>query len=720
LYRPQRTQGDPNVDVQSSSREATVFTIRPRSQRTFQLRALPNLFFAIAIAFLSLTSATGKAQTLDPLHVWNVAGDPASLEAWVNQRLAAAQADVDSLVRVTGPRTLTNTLRAYDDAMNELTIASNEAYLMFAVGDSAALRDKAQEMTKRITSATTDLSLNQKVYRALKEEPTPKQDAAAAHYLERSLLEYRLAGVDRDEATRAKIRQFQDRITEVSLTFSRNVADDVRQVTATKAELDGLPDDYIARHKPTPEGIYTLTTDPPDSSPVYSFAKDPGLRLRMYVADHQRAYPKNKAVLMDLLKARQDLATTLGFATFADLSTADQMIGTQQNVKTLLQQVEAVSQGPADHEHALLLALARKQQPGLANISLADTSYWSEQYRRSTYNFDAQSVRPYFPYVEVQAGILATAARLFHLEFKEAPAAKVWAATVSTFDVYDNAESHKGKKLGRIYLDMHPREGKDKWFSSYPVVPGIGGQQLPEGALICNFPGGKAGDPGLMEYQDVVIFFHEFGHLVHYILAGQNQWAGAGGFNVEGDFVEAPSQMLEEMVRDPTILSSFAKHYQTGATIPRGLVDRMNAAGTFGRADFVQMLLFYSTYSLQLHNRPPAEIDLDALLQQDLEKFYRYSLVQGDERYASFIHLTGYASNFYSYVLDKVIGLDFFSQFDKTNILEGPAAMRYRRAVLEPGATKPGSELVKDFLGRPQSINALAAWLGEEFSQKNR
>jgi thimet oligopeptidase len=694
-----------------------VFTICPRWQRASRLRALPLAFFAAAIAFLSLTSLTGKAQTLDPLHVWNGAGDPASLEAWVNQRLQAAQTDVDRMVRVTGSHTVANTLRTYDDAINQLSIASNEAYLMFAVGDSAALRDKAQEMTKKISSATTDLSLNQKVYRALKEVPIPGQDAAAKYYLERSLLEYRLAGVDRDEATRAKIRQLHDRIIELSLTFNRNVADDVRRVTATKAELYGLPEDYIARHKPTPEGIYTLTTDPPDAYPVNSFAKDPGLRLRMYIARSQRAYPKNKAVALDLLKARQGLATTLGFATFVDLSTADQMIGTQQNVKALLQQVETVTHGPADHEYALLLAFAQKQQPGLVNISLADEPYWSEQYRRSIYNFDAQAVRLYFPYAEVQAGILATAARLFHLGFKDVPEARVWAPTVSTFDVYDNAEPHKGKKLGRIYLDMHPREGKDKWFSSESVVPGIGGRQLPEGALICNFPGGTAGDPGLMEYQDVVIFFHEFGHLMHYILAGQNQWAGTGGDGVEGDFVEAPSQMLEEMVRDPTILSAFAKHYQTGETIPRGLVDRMNAAGAFGRASWIQMLLFYSTYSLQLHDRPPAEVDLDALLYQDLRKFYRDTPVEGDKGYASFIHLTSYP-NYYGYVLDKVIGLDFFSQFDKTKPLEGPTAMRYRRAVLEPGATKPGAELVKDFLGRPQSVDALAAWLGEEFSEK--
>ncbi len=324
-----------------------MFIICLRSHRAFRLGALSIPLFAAAIALLSFAAPTAKAQTLDPLHVWNGAGDPAALEAWVNQRLQAAQTDVDNMIRVTGSHTVANTLRTYDDAINQLAIASNEAYLMFAVGNSAALRDKAQEMTKKISSASTDLSLNQKVYRTLKEVPITGQDAAAKYYLGHSLLEYRLAGVDKDEDTRAKIRHLQDQITELSLTFNRNVADDVRQVTATKTELSGLPEDYIARHKPTPEGIYTLTTDIPDADPVGSFAKDPGLRLRMYVAYNQRAYPKNKAVVLDLLKARQELATALGFATFADLSTADQMIGTQQNVKALLQQVEAVTHGPA-------------------------------------------------------------------------------------------------------------------------------------------------------------------------------------------------------------------------------------------------------------------------------------------------------------------------------------------------------------------------------------
>jgi thimet oligopeptidase len=680
----------------------------------------PSLRFATlpALILLALTAASGAAAqppAADPLHAWVQSSDPAALEAWVNQRLDEEKADVDRLLAATGPRTVENTLRPYDDAQNELAVAGNNAYLLYSLADAAPLRDKGQALAAKISSASTDLSLNQKVYSALAAIPMPANDPATRHYLERTLLEYRLSGVDKDDATRAKIRALQDRITDLSLAFGRNVADGTLKIAATKAELDGLPADFVALHKPAADGTYTLTTEQPEVGPVLSFAKSADLRRRMFLAYSQRAYPKNVQVLKDLLQARQELATILGYAHYADLGTADQMIGSTAGVERLIAQVDEASRPAAAREYAQLLAFAQQQEPGLKSIGQSDSGYWFEQYRRAKYNFDAQSVRPYFPYDEVQAGILKTAARLFHVSFKPVTDAVVWDRSVQTFDVFDAAGNAEGKRLGRIYLDMHPREGKDKWFSSSPVIPGIGGRQLPEGMLVCNFSGGAAGDPGLMQYNEVVTFFHEFGHLMHHILGSQGQWSGAGGFNVEGDFVESPSQMLEEMFHDTAILQSFGKHYQTGETIPAGLIARMNAASAYGRAGWLQRQLWFSSYSLQVHDQAPASVDFDALVKADDKRFSPFTPVEGNRMYASFTHLTGYASNYYTYVLDKVIALDFFAQFDKKNLLDGPTAMRYRRAVLEPGASKPAAELVKDFLGRPQQVDALKSWMNEEF-----
>ncbi len=157
--------------------------------------------------------------------------------------------------------------------------------------------------------------------------------------------------------------------------------------------------------------------------------------------------------------------------------------------------------------------------------------------------------------------------------------------------------------MGRFYLDMHPREGKDKWFSAAPIVTGVRGRALPEAALICNFPGGDESDPGLLQYNDVVTFFHEFGHLMHAILGGQTEWAGLSGFATEGDFIEVPSQMLEEFFRDEKLLQAFAKHYQTGEILPSETIKKMKLAGAFGRADWMRAQLYYTTLSLDLHDQ---------------------------------------------------------------------------------------------------------------------
>ncbi len=219
-----------------------------------------------------------------------------------------------------------------------------------------------------------------------------------------------------------------------------------------------------------------------------------------------------------------------------------------------------------------------------------------------------------------------------------------------------------------------------------------------------------------MQYSDVVTFFHEFGHLMHAILGGHQQWAGVSGIATEGDFVEVPSQMLEEFFHDARLLASFARHYQTGEPIPEALVERMNRASAFGRADGVRTQLFYTSYSLDVHNLPAAELDPDALLEEGYKRMLPYEWVDGNRMYASFTHLIGYSSNYYTYMFDKVIALDFFGQFDRANLLEGPTAMRYRQAILEPGGSKPGTQLIEDFLGREQKMDAFAEWVGEEFA----
>jgi thimet oligopeptidase len=282
------------------------------------------------------------------------------------------------------------------------------------------------------------------------------------------------------------------------------------------------------------------------------------------------------------------------------------MMGSAANVRTFLAKLNDASREGALREHELVLNFARQRDPGVTAIDITSRAYWYEQFRRSAFDFDSQSVRPYFPYAQVEAGVLGTAARLFKIEFRRS-AAPGWDPSVSVFEVLDG-----GRAVGRFYLDMHPREGKDKWFSAAPVVTGVRGRYLPEAALICNFPGGDETGPGLLQYSDVVTYFHEFGHLMHAILGGQTEWAGLSGFATEGDFIEVPSQMLEEFFRDEKLLQAFAKHYQTGETLPSETIKKMKLAGAFGRADWMRAQLYYTTLSLDLHDQDPAGLDLDS------------------------------------------------------------------------------------------------------------
>jgi len=470
------------------------------------------------------------------------------------------------------------------------------------------------------------------------------------------------------------------------------------------------------------DGPVVLTTDPPSMSPVMSYAASPVLRRKMYLAYNDRGYPANKQALLDLLAAREEMAGLLGFRSWADLATVDQMMGSAAKMRGFLNEVELAARETAQHEFAELEAFVRERDAAALPLTLSDARYWEEQYRRAKLDFDSQSVRPYFPYMQVEEGILATAGRLFQVEFVRNTEATVWAEGVKAFDVVDRVhptladdkavgEDGAPNIVGRIYLDMHPREGKSKWFSECSLVGGVLGEQLPEASLVCNFPQPQDGDAGLMQYSDVVTYFHEFGHLMHEVLGGRQRWAAQSGITTEGDFVEVPSQMLEEFFEDYDLVASFAKHYETGEPLPRETFERMVKASAHGRALSTLTQVMYATYSMETHDRKAAELDLDALLREGYDRFSRYEFVDGNRMYAAFTHLVGYTSNYYTYLYDKVIALEFFAEFDLKNLVEGETAMRYRRAVLEPGGSKPAQELVQGFLGREASMDALRGWL---------
>ncbi len=640
---------------------------------------------------------------------WSATASPAEFVKAQDARLDRARAAITRMTGVTKARTIANTLRPYDDAVIELQMAGSQAGLIEEVHPDSAMRATAEAVSRKVSALQTELSLNRAIYDALSALDVSKTDPTTQHYVQRLLRDFRLAGVDRDEATRAKITELRKQIVETGQDFGRNIRTDVRKVTvASAAELEGLPADYIARHKPAADGTITITTDNPDARPVFDYANNPDLRRRLYLEYQNRAYPQNMAVLDSLIARRHRLANLLGFPSYAEYITADKMVGSARNASEFIDKIVEVSRPIGVRDYQTLLAAKQKQDPNAAGVEQWESAYWSERVRKADYDFDGQKVRPYFAYPKVKQGILDLTSTLFGVTFKPAKDVPVWDPSVECYELWD-----QGKLAGRFYLDMHPRANKYKHAAHFGIRVGVAGRQIPEAALVCNFPGGEAGDPGLMEHGDVETFLHEFGHLLHNLFAGRGEWAGVGGIRTERDFAEAPSQMLEEWAWDPTVLARFAHHHETGAPIPADLVKQMKRAAEFGRGLGNLRQMVYARTSLSFYDRDPAQVDTDRITRELVKSYQPFAPMEGTHFQTAFGHLDGYSAVYYTYMWSLVIAKDMYSQFDRSNLLDPTVAGRYRKTVLAPGGSKPAAKLVEEFLGRPFSFEAYRAWLNE-------
>ncbi len=669
-----------------------------------------NIGFALALLFWLVPVVPAGAQTgATNSPFWTGMADPASFEHAMDARLSNAKVLLDKVLAVKGTRTIENTLRPYDDILLELDAVSSQTQLIESVHPLEAMRQIAEKLSQKAGAFATELSLNRGVYDALSSFDTSKADPETRYYLSRTLRDFRLAGVDKDEATRKRIKALRDELVVLGQDFDRNIRTDLRTVTVKNpAELEGLPQDFIAKHKPDANGVITLTIDYPDSLPVFSFAKNEDLRKRMYMEYNNRGYPKNLVTLDKLIARRAELATLIGYASWADYITADKMVGSATNASQFIDRVVAASGAKADREFEALLKRKRQDVPGATGVNAWERAYYAELVRKASYDFDSQSVRPYFAFDRVKQGLFDVTSKLFGVTYRPVQA-PTWDKSVEAYEMLEN-----GRVIGRFYLDMHPRKDKYNHAAEFPIRSGVTGRQIPEASLICNLPGGEPGDPGLMTHDDVQTFFHEFGHLVHALVSGRHQWVGVSGISTEQDFVEAPSQMLEEWTWDTNTLQTFAKHYQSGEPIPAALVARMRRANEFGKAMTVRQQMVYAKLSLSIYDRDPKSVDTTAMVRDLINKYTRTPYVEGTHFQTSFGHLDGYSAVYYTYMWSLVIAKDMFSQFDRANLLAPTVATKYRNAVLAPGGSKPAASLVADFVGRPFSYKAWEEWLNRD------
>ncbi|MBD3923620.1 Zn-dependent oligopeptidase [Nocardioides cavernae] len=626
--------------------------------------------------------------------------------AWVSQRcrdqLEEAQQQV-GLVKA-GSSDAPVVLVAWNKA--ETAIANAEAVALWAeVHPDSAVRDLADDLSQQVQKYVTELGLDRDLYAVFDRLATSSDlsvlDADGRRVLEHTLRDFRRAGVDRDDATRDRLRALSERSVKLSQDFGRNIRDDVRSIRVAPERLAGLPEDYRAAHAPDEDGLVTITTDYPDLVPFITFGSDAEARHELALAQNNVAWPANDQVLQDLLAVRRETAELLGYDSWPDYDTEVKMIGNGQAVADFIDRVGEAAKERAGDEVGVLLERKRVDDPSADAVATYDSRYYSELVRREQYDVDGQVVRTYFPFEQVRQGLLDVTGRLFGLGWT--PVARedagTWHDEVASYDV-----DLDGTRIGRIHLDLHPREGKFKHAAQFDMVKGIAGEQLPEGVLVCNF------NRGLMEHDEVVTLFHEFGHLVHHVLAGQGQWARFSGVATEWDFVEAPSQMLEEWAWDADVLATFARN-EAGETIPADLVAAMRRAEHFGKGLYAVQQMSYAARSYWFHAGPH-----DDLTSYGDELQRRYSVfppLDGAHMHCAFGHLDGYSSGYYTYMWSLVIAKDLYSAFDADDLFAADVALAYRDKVLAMGGREDAADLVADFLGRPYSFDSWAAWLAE-------
>lgn len=641
------------------------------------------------------------AKPAAPAPVWS------SLEAF-NARCTAAQTQVQAIresIKAATEKSEVGVLIPTNMLYTELDVGISWMDLMANTLPDKAARDEAEKCSQTLKQLATDLSLDRGLYDAIVAVDVAPLDADGKRFVEKIVRNFKRSGVDKDEATRTKLKDLQTQMIQVGQDFDRNIREDVKTIEVDPKELDGLPEDFIKAHKPNAAGKIVLTTNYPDFFPVQTYAKNEEVRKKLVVAFFNRAAPANDAKLKRILELRYEYAKTLGYPSWAEYNAEDKMAKNAATIKKFIDDLAKMARPRMNADLKDLLARKKKDDKKAKAIEVWDRFYYVDRVRSEKYGLDSKAVRTYFEFRSVEKGLFELYGELFGLRFEkiEAP---VWHESVSAYRMYAD-----GKMVGSFYLDLHPRDGKYGHAAMFPLVAGSSDGVEPQAALVCNFPDpSKSEGPALMQHSDVRTFFHEFGHLIHHLLAKSSKWSNQNGVSVEWDFVEAPSQLLEEWIWDVSVLGRFAKN-EAGEAIPAELVNKLRAAEEFGKGTNVMRQLKFASLSYELHARDPKGLDLVAFQKDIDKKLSPFPYPAGTYEYASFGHLEGYSSMYYTYQWSLVMAKDIFTRFAKAGLLDRATASEYRDKILVPGGRKDAAVLMKDFLGREASLDAYRIWL---------
>jgi len=613
-------------------------------------------------------------------------------------------------------RTFKNTMTPLDDIYNHLLRSQSVYELLVNTHTDKTIRDKSGEKLEKFNAMLDDLLLNEDLYRAAKEYSATAESRTLkgerAFFLKKVLADFERNGMALSPAGRDSLKAINKKLNELIVEFGKNISTDRSQVVFSAAEMEGTAEDYRKKYLKA-DGSYVLDVSNPTYYPFMSYAKSNEARKKFYLAKMNVA-PANEKLLVDIIRLRTQKAQLLGFRTYSEYAVGDIMARSTKTVWDFETKLAADLRKKGEMDIQELLALKSKET-GQAETAIYpyEAGYYTTQLLAQKYSVDAEQVKEYFEMQNVIQGIFGIYQKLYNVSFVEDKNPSIWYKQVQAYSVYDNVTK---ARIGYFYLDLYPRENKYNHAGCFSLtgskkVPG--GMQLRSAALVCNFPAPSADKPSLLSHGTVATFLHEFGHLMH-VLLSETEMASVSGTYVAVDFVEAPSQIMENWAWRKDVLALFAKHYKTGEVIPDELLNKMIASKNVNSGLSALQQVFYGTLDFTLNDGLKVESADDIVKQvkelQNKITFYPY--VEGSHFAASFGHLTGYGSKYYGYMWSNVYAQDMFSEFEKGDVLSPKTGERYRREVLAKGGSDDALVLVKNFLGREPDNKAFLKFLG--------
>lgn len=621
-------------------------------------------------------------------------------------------------------RTFDNTMLKIDDIRYVVDKVWSPAYLMGSTHPSEVIRNEGDSSSIHFEKFMNDLAVNEDLYNAVlaysKTEEAKNLIGYRKKFLEDTLRDFRRSGFGLSKEKRDQVREIQNRLADIGLEFRRNISTYQDTLFITSKESSGLPEIFL-KERLQEDGTYAIDMSYPSYFPIMKFAESNSVREKLSYKFLNRARDTNLDVLDEMIRLRRSLVEVLGYQTYATYRTEDRMAKDPGTVWQFEQDLQVSLKEKAELDYREMLEMKTQMKGDQATVIYPwEKWYYENQLLLAKYQVDEEEVKKYFEVSQVIEGLFEISQQLLNLEYREVKNPSVWHEDVRMFEVYnkipDPGDQTRGEKIGCFYLDLFPRSNKYQHAAAFSIIMGKRlpqGYQKPAYALVCNFPKPSEEQPSLLPHSNVGTFFHEFGHLLHGILT-KSDLISYAGTSVPRDFVEAPSQILENWIWNKESLYLFSRHYETGEVIPGELVDRMLSAKNLNSGTKALQQVFYGVLDFTIHDGydPDGEWSTTYIVEKLQNEITPYPYQQDTHLQAAFSHLYGYAASYYGYMWAKVYAQDMFSLFEANGILDPNTGMRFRKMILEKGGTEDPLVMVEEFLGREPDNKAFLKSLG--------